>query len=48
MPPLGNYLLNIAPTAARVTENTTMQNVSTLLTVLMAVGVRRYYTTCIA
>jgi hypothetical protein len=48
MPPSGNYLLSIAPTAARATENTTMQNVFTLLTVSMAVAVRRYYTTCIA
>jgi hypothetical protein len=45
MPPLGTYSLSIAPTAARVTANkTTMQNVSTLLTILMAMAVRQYYT----
>jgi len=42
-------LLSIAPTAARATENkTTMQYVSTLLTIMMAVAVRRYYTARIA
>jgi hypothetical protein len=38
---LGDYSLSIALTAARVTENkTTMQYVSTLLTISMAVAVR--------
>ena len=46
MPPSGNYLLRIAPAAARATANIMkMQTVSTLLTILMAVAVRRYYTT---
>jgi hypothetical protein len=48
-PPPGNYLLHIAPAAARATANkTTMENVSTLLTILMAVAVQRYYTAHIA
>ncbi len=39
------HLISIAPTAARVTENImTMQYMSTLLTISMAVAVRRYYT----
>jgi hypothetical protein len=45
MPPSGDYLLRITPAAARVTANKTkVQNVSTLLTNLMAIVVRRYYT----
>jgi hypothetical protein len=49
MPPLGDYLLRIAPATARVTANKMkMQNVSTLLTILMAMAVRRYYTAFIA
>jgi hypothetical protein len=45
MPPLGNYSLSIAPTAARLKENkTTMQYVPTLLTIAMAVALRQYYT----
>jgi hypothetical protein len=49
MPPSGNYLLSITPTAARATENkTTMHYVSTLLTITMAAAVRRYYTARIA
>jgi hypothetical protein len=44
MPPSGDYSLSIAPAAARATANkTTMQNVFTLLAVLMAVAARRYY-----
>jgi len=40
--PLGDYLLHIAPAAARATINTTiMKNVPTLLTILMAITVRR-------
>jgi len=43
--PSGNYSLLIAPAAASATANkTTMQNVSTLLTTLMAMAVRRYDT----
>ncbi len=39
------HLLCIAPAATRVTANkTTIQNVSTLLTISMAVAVRWYYT----
>jgi hypothetical protein len=50
MPPSGNYLLRIAPEAARATAiNTTMmQHVPTLLAVLMAVAMLRYYTVRIA
>ena len=49
MPPSGNYSLRIAPAAARSTANkTNMQNVSTLLTILMAIAVRRYYNALIA
>jgi hypothetical protein len=49
MPPSGDYSLSIAPTAARATENKTMMlYVSTLLTILMTVAVRWYYTTRIA
>ena len=48
MPPLGNYLLHIAPVAARATANKTIiTNVPTLLGVLMAVTVQRYNTVCI-
>jgi len=48
-PPLGKYLLCIAPAAARATANkTTMTNAPTLLSVLMAVAASRYYTTGIA
>jgi hypothetical protein len=48
-PPSGDYSLRIAPAAARATINTTsMQNVPTLLAVLMAIAMRRYYTACIA
>ncbi len=44
-PPSGNYSLHIIPAAARATINTTiMQNVPTLLTISMAITVRRYYT----
>ena len=49
MPPLGDYLLCIAPSAAGATANvTTMQHVPTLLAILMAVAMRRYDTECIA
>jgi len=48
-PPSGDYSLRITPAAARVTINTMiMQNVPTLLAVLMAITMRRYYTVCIA
>jgi len=40
-PPLGDYLLRIAPAAARATINTmTMQNVPTLLAILIAIAMR--------
>jgi hypothetical protein len=43
--PSGNYWLRITPAAARATVNKTkVHNVSRLLTILMAVAVRRYYT----
>ena len=49
MLPSDNYLLCIALAAARATANKTkMQNVSTLLTISMAIAVCRYYTVCIA
>ena len=49
MPSLGYYLLSIAPMAARATENkTTMQYVSTVLTIMMAVALCRYYIARIA
>ncbi len=49
MPPLGNYSLRITPAATRATANKTMmQNVPTLLAILMAVAMRRYYTARIA
>jgi hypothetical protein len=48
MPPSGNYWLRIAPAVARATANKTkVQVVSTLLTILIAIAVRRYYTVCI-
>ena len=48
-PPSGNYWLRIAPTATRATANKTkVHHVSTLLTVLMDIAVRRYYTGRIA
>jgi hypothetical protein len=44
-PPLGDYSLHIAPAAARATANkTTIQNVPTLLAILMAVAIWRYDT----
>ena len=44
-PPLGDYLLRIAPAAARATANKTMiQHVPTLLAISMAVAMRRYNT----
>jgi hypothetical protein len=47
--PLGNYLFRIAPAAAMATINkTTMQNVPSLLAILMAIAMWRYYTTHIA
>ena len=47
--PLGNYLLHIVPAAARATINkTTMQHVPTLLAILMAIAMRRYFTVRIA
>jgi len=48
-PPSGDYWLHIAPAAARATaKKMKVQNVSTLLPILMAIAVRRYYTTRIA
>jgi hypothetical protein len=48
-PPSGNYSLHIALAATRATTNKMkMQNVSTLLTISMAIAVRRYYTARIA
>jgi hypothetical protein len=47
-PPSGNYSLRIAPAAAKATTKTTMHNVPTLLTLLMAVAVQRNYTVHIA
>ena len=45
MPPLGDYLLHIAPAATRVTANeTSMQHVPTLLAISMAVAMRQYDT----
>ena len=45
MPPLGDYSLRIAQAAARVTVNSTiMKHVPTLLAVLMAIAMQRYYT----
>jgi hypothetical protein len=47
--PSGDYLLRIAPTATMATINTTtMQNVPSLQAILMAIAMRRYYTTRIA
>ena len=47
--PLGDYLFCIALAAARATINKTMmQHVATLMAILMAVVVRRYYTLRIA
>jgi hypothetical protein len=50
MPPLGNYLLRIAPAATRAKQANKQQstNTSTLLAILMAVAVRQYDTVCIA
>ena len=43
--PSGNYSLRIAPVAARATINkTTMQNVPSLLAILMVIAMLRYYT----
>ena len=48
-PPSGNYSLRIALAATRATANkTTMYYVSTLMAILMAIAMRRYYTACIA
>jgi hypothetical protein len=47
--PLGDYLLRIAPAAAMATINkTTMQNVPSLLTILMAIAMQQYYPAHIA
>jgi regulator of protease activity HflC (stomatin/prohibitin superfamily) len=44
-PPSGDYSIRIASAAARATANKTkMKNVSTLLTISMAIAMRRYYT----
>jgi hypothetical protein len=49
MPPSGNYLLRIAPAAARATANETMEkNVPKRLAILMAVAVHWYNTAHIA
>ena len=46
--PSGDYLLFIAPTAARVIENKTkMYYVHTLMAILMAIAMGRYYTASI-
>ncbi len=46
-PTLGNHSLCIAPAATRATyNNTTMQNVPTLLVVSMTIAMRRYNTVC--
>ena len=48
-PPSGDYSLRIAPAATRAIINITiMQNIPTLLAVLMAIAMRRYYTMRIA
>ena len=48
-PPSGDYSLRIAPAAARATINSMiMKHVPTLLAVLMAIAMRRYYTARIA
>ena len=48
-PPSGDYSFRIASAAARATINKTMmQHVATLMAILMAVVVRRYYTLRIA
>jgi hypothetical protein len=48
-PPSGNYLLGIAPAAARATANKTMTiNGPTLMAISMAAAVRQYYTAHIA
>ena len=47
--PSGNYMFRITPAAAKATIiKTRMQNVPTLLAVLMAIVMRRYYTAHIA
>jgi hypothetical protein len=47
--PSGDYSLRIAPGATRAIMNKmTMQNVSTLLAVLMAIAMQRYNTACIS
>ena len=49
MPPSGNYLLRIAHAATRVTINkTSMENVPTLLAILMAIPMQGYNTAHIA
>ena len=49
MRPSGNYSLRIAPAAARATANKTkMQYVPTLMVILMAITMWRYYTARIA
>jgi hypothetical protein len=49
MPPSGDYLLRIAPAAARATINSMiMKHVPTLLAVSMAIAMQRYYITRIA
>ena len=47
--PSGDYLVRIAPAAARASNNKmTMQNVPALLAILMAIAMRRCNTKCIA
>ena len=49
MLPSGDYSLRIASAATRATANKTkVKNVATLLTISMAITVRRYYTAHIA
>jgi hypothetical protein len=48
-PPSGDYSLRIAPATARATINSMIvKHVPTLLAVLMAIAMRRYYTARIA
>jgi hypothetical protein len=48
-PPSGDYSLRIAPAAAKATINTAiMNNIPTLMAILMVIAMRRYYTPRIA
>jgi hypothetical protein len=49
MPPLGNYLLHIAPAAARATgKQQQSTNTPKMVAVFMAMAMRQYVTECIA